>query len=283
MTKILVDPTREHPMAPQRKDEPVWPQKMFVIEMRAQREAAGLSRGKLAEALGCTPQWLAKVETYDKSPSEGLADDLDTYFKTGGTFHRLWEQLVDARKRGLIPSGFRRLIDAEKSTTGISFYEPLLIPGLFQTEEYARLMFTAGRRPDKIEELVAIRMERQSIFSKEDPPWVFLLIREAVIRDLHPEVRLGQCKRLLDLMSLPKISIQVIPKNALVFNPTGFQVLNFDKDTDVAYMEGSDGNGRMLTDPEVVRRLAVMFNVTRSDALSAEESENLIRTIMEDE
>ncbi|WP_157964020.1 helix-turn-helix domain-containing protein [Actinocorallia populi] len=270
-------------MAPQRKDEPLWPQKMFALEMRARREAAGLSRNRLAEALGCTPQWLAKVETYDKTPSEALADDLDTYFKAGGAFHRLWEEIIDARKRGLMPSGFRRLIDAEKGTTGISFYEPMLIPGLFQTEEYARLMFSAGHRPDRIEELVAIRLERQAIFLKENPPWAFLLIREAVIRDLLPDVRLGQCKRLLDLMSLSKISIQIIPKSARVFHPTGFQVLNFDKDADVAYMEGSDGNGRLLTEPGVVRRLAVLFNVIRSDALPAEETENLIRTIMEDE
>ncbi|GAA0945061.1 helix-turn-helix transcriptional regulator [Actinocorallia libanotica] len=270
-------------MAPQHKDEPAWPQKMFVIEMRARREAAGLSRNKLAEALGCTPQWLAKVEACEKSPSEALSEDLDTYFKSGGTFHRLWKEIMDARRRGLIPSGFRRLIDAEKITTGISFYEPVLIPGLFQTEEYARLVFSTSHHHDRIEELVAIRMGRQAILQKENPPWIFLLIRESVVRDLHPEIRLGQCKQLLDLMGHPKFSVQIIPKNALVFHSAGFQVLNFAVEADLAYLEGSYGNGRMLTDPEAVRRLAVLFNVTRSDALSAEESENMICTIMEDE
>lgn len=268
-------------MAPQRKDEPIWPQKMFVIEMRARREAAGLSRNKLAEALGCTPQWLAKVETFDKSPSEGLAEDLDTYFTASGAFHRLWVEILEVRKRRLIPSGFRPLINVEKESSQISIYEPLLITGLFQTEEYARLVFSAEHPPDKSNELVAIRMERQALFHKADPPWIFLLIREAVIRDLASDVCAGQCKHLLDLMSQLRVSVQIIPTNAPVFQPSGFQVLSFNKTADVAYVEGANGYGQMLTEVEAVRGFTVLFNVIRSTALSVEDSENLIRTIME--
>jgi transcriptional regulator with XRE-family HTH domain len=58
-------------MATSRKIVPSPYQEMFVTEMRARREAACLSRNKLAEALGCTPQWLAKVESFEKPPSEG--------------------------------------------------------------------------------------------------------------------------------------------------------------------------------------------------------------------
>jgi len=94
------------------------PQKSFVIEMRARREAAGLSRYKLAERLGC-PQWLGKVENFEKPPSEGPTDDLDTFFATGGTFRRLWEQMVEARRLGLIPSGFRPLAEAERESVQI--------------------------------------------------------------------------------------------------------------------------------------------------------------------
>ncbi|TDC58309.1 XRE family transcriptional regulator [Actinomadura sp. KC345] len=131
-------------MAPSRDTNPSAYQDMFVSELRARREASGLSRNKLAAALDCTPQWIAKVETFEKPPSEGLADDLDTYFKTSGTFDRMWAKHVMARKQGLIPTGFRPLIEAEKGTLEMSTYEPLLIPGLFQTEEYARLVLSAG-------------------------------------------------------------------------------------------------------------------------------------------
>lgn len=268
-------------MAPQRGHEPIGPQKSFMIEMRARREAAGLSRHKLAEALGCTPQWLAKVENFDKPPSEGLSDDLDTYFATGGSFRRLWEQMVEARKQGLIPSRFRPLIEAEKEANQICIYEPLLIPGLFQVVEYARLVLSAGRRSEKAEELVAIRMERQVLHGRADPPWLFLMIKEAVIRDMPLEVRPEQCKKLLDLTQEPKLSIQIIPTSAHVFEPSGFQVLSFDNMADVAYVEGANGYGQMFSGAEDVHGFTVLFNVIRSAALPADETENLIRTIME--
>ncbi|TDC91230.1 helix-turn-helix transcriptional regulator [Actinomadura sp. 7K507] len=117
-------------MASSRDTNPSAYQEMFVNELRARREASGLSRNKLAAALGCTPQWIAKVETFEKPPSEGLADDLDTYFQTGGMFRRAWEKHVEARKHGLIPNAVRPLVDAEKEANQINIYEPLLVTGL---------------------------------------------------------------------------------------------------------------------------------------------------------
>jgi transcriptional regulator with XRE-family HTH domain len=87
-------------MAPSRDTNPSAYQEVFVDELRSRREASGLSRNKLAAALGCTPQWLAKVETFEKPPSGSLADDLDTYFQLRGTFRRMWEKHQGARKRG---------------------------------------------------------------------------------------------------------------------------------------------------------------------------------------
>lgn len=269
-------------MAPTRDTNPSAYQEMFVHDLRARREASGLSRNKLAAALGCTPQWIAKVETFEKPPSEGLADDLDTYFQLGGGFRRMWEKHQEARKRGLIPTGFRPLISAEKEALQISIYEPVLITGLFQTEEYARLVFENGPQPDRADELVAIRMERQALLTASNAPRVFLLIRESVLRDVPSEVRSGQCKRLLDVAGLPTVSVQVLPTCANVFEATGFQVLTFEQSADVAYIEGAGGNGQMLTEAVVVQNLAVLFNVARSEALSAGESAALIQTIMED-
>ncbi|WP_141578056.1 helix-turn-helix transcriptional regulator [Actinomadura sp. WMMA1423] len=268
-------------MAPSRDTNPSAYQEVFVSELRARREASGLSRNKLAAALGCTPQWIAKVEIFEKPPSESLADDLDTYFQLGGTFRRMWEMHLEVRKRGLIPSGFRPLIEAEKKTDQVSIYEPLLIPGLFQTEEYARLVLGANRRPDKLEELVSIRLGRQAVLDKAEPPWIFLLIREAVIRDLPAGVILGQCKRLLELAERTTISVQVVPTGAHLFHPAGFQILGFPQAPSIAYMEGTGEHGQTLTNPEAVRRLAVLFNLARSEALSAEDSMASIRNYME--
>ncbi|TDB97221.1 helix-turn-helix transcriptional regulator [Actinomadura sp. 7K534] len=268
-------------MAPSRDTNPSAYQEMFVNELRARREAAGLSRNKLAAALGCTPQWIAKVESFEKPPSEGLADDLDTYFQLGGTFRRMLEKHLEARRNGLIPNGFRPLAEAEPEASRISIYEPLLLTGLLQTEEYARFVLGAGLRADKVDELVAIRMERQAILRRPDPPWMFVLIREAVIRDLRREYRAEQCKRLLDVLEHPKIALQVIPADAAVFQPCGFQLLGFKQAPDVGYVDGVGQHGQVLTNPHDVQELAILFNVIRTAALSGAESENLIRTIME--
>ncbi|MWA00807.1 DUF397 domain-containing protein [Actinomadura sp. LD22] len=133
-------------MAPASDANPSVHQEVFVSELCARREAAKLSRNKLAAALGCTPQWLAKVEKFEKPPSEGLADDLDTRFQTGGMFRRIWERHVEARKRCLIPSAVRPLVEAEKEAHQINIFEPLLVTGLLQTEEYARFVFSSGTR-----------------------------------------------------------------------------------------------------------------------------------------
>lgn len=268
-------------MANRRISEAFGPRKSFVIEMRARREAAGLSRYKLAETLGCSAQWLAKVENSEKPPSEGLADDLDTFFKTGGGFRRLWEQMVEARRQGLISNGFRPLVEAEKEAKRIAIYEPLLVTGLAQTKEFATHVLSVGARPEKAEELVAIRMERQGILRRPESPWLFILIHERVIRGIRETFREEQCKHLLDLMSDPKISIQVIPDSAAVYQPGGFQLLSFEETAEVAYIDGVGGHGQMLTDPHEVQDLAVLFDVIRSAALSATESERLIRSIME--
>jgi len=268
-------------MTPSRDTTPSAFQEVFVNELRARREAAGLSRNKLAAALGCTPQWIAKVETFEKPPSEGLADDLDTYFQLGGAFRRMLDKHIEARRRGLIPSGFRPLAEAEPDASQFSIFAPLLIPGLLQTEEHARMVFEAEQRSDKAEELLAVRMERQALLKKADPPLLFLLIREAVLRDLHTEIKEGQCKRLLDMFEEPNFFVQVIPSQARVFQGGGFQVLSFDDGSDVVYVDGAGGNGQMITHLARVRRLVVLFNKIRAAALSVEESEGLIRTIME--
>lgn len=157
----------------------------------------------------------------------------------------------------------------------------MLIPGIMQAEDYARLVLSAEQHPNKIEELLAIRMGRQAILTKADPPWVFLLIRESVIRDLPAEVRSEQCKRLIDANQQPNISVQILPRSSHVFQESGFQVLSFKDSPDVVYVDGAGGHGQLLTDPGDVRGLTVLFNVIRSAALSARESKNLICMIME--
>ncbi|GAB2857393.1 helix-turn-helix transcriptional regulator [Actinocorallia aurea] len=256
-------------------------QRLFTEELKARREAGGLSRVRLAESLGCTRQWLDKVETLERTPSGGLADDLDTYFKTGGTYRRLWEALREVRKLVLVPTGFLPIIDIEKESNRIRVYEPMLIPGLFQTEEYARTAFAVAHEPPQVEEQVAIRMARQEIMDKSSPPWIFLLLRESALRDVPAHLLPEQCKRLLDVSERLRVSVQLLPMGAPVFVGGAFQITSTEA-ADVVFADAANGCGQTIQDPEKVATFALNFEQIRSSALSAEETRSLIRRIMED-
>ncbi|MEO5876211.1 MAG: DUF5753 domain-containing protein, partial [Streptosporangiaceae bacterium] len=193
----------------------------------------------------------------------------------------MWDKYAEAKRQRLIPSKFRPLTKAELEATQICLFAPILVPGLFQTEMLARLVLSAEQPREKVEGMLAVRMERQSILTKVNPPWVLLLISESTLRNIPPEVREEQCKRLLDLVDETNIAAQLIPLYAQVFQSSGFQLLSFDRGPDVAYIDGAGVHGQMLTDLSDVRGLTVLFSMIRTAALPARESEDLIRTIME--
>src|SRR4051812_45163224 len=107
----------------------------FAALLRAHREAAQLSAARLAELLGCTPQWISHIEHHRKLPSEAFAIDLDTYFKTApvNTFHCMWEEIKRAGKHRVLPPGFPAYLKLESEASSIRKYEALLVSGLLQT------------------------------------------------------------------------------------------------------------------------------------------------------
>ncbi|MDX6742034.1 helix-turn-helix transcriptional regulator [Actinocorallia sp. A-T 12471] len=275
---------RETPVTVEKILEISSPQRMFVAEMRALREASGASRNKIAQSLDCTPQWLAKVESFEKPPSEALATGLDRFHNTRGTFRRLWDEFDDDRKRGLVANGARRLFDVEPKATHMIAYEPLIISGLVQTEEVVRRMHLGGGvHPQEAEDYVSMRMERQKkIFDRPDAPWLFLVMREAALRDMPRDLRAGQAQKLLQLLELSRrISIQIVPPEELAGDPSGFAVLSFPKEPDMAYIESSGRTSRTTEDPEIITRLTEIFNRLRSSALSVRESRRVIQKYVE--
>ena len=156
--------TRESLDGTPARPHPLGPQKMFVVAMRVRgRPVPQQARGhpRMHAAVG------RQVETFEKPPLEGLADDMDTFWRTGGTFRRMWDELAEARKQRLIPSEFRPLGgEAGRGRDGDLPYGPVLI----QAEEPSPSEWT------------------QAVLDKGEPPWLFLSIHEAVIRNLHAEV-----------------------------------------------------------------------------------------------
>jgi transcriptional regulator with XRE-family HTH domain len=271
-------------MPPQRERDPDPLLDTFGSELRFRRDAAGLSRNKLAEALGCTGQWIGAVEFGDKPPSEEFAIDLDTFFDTGGLFHRLWEKIKKNRRKRALPQGFPGFLQMEAATASMQIFEAQLITGLLQTEDYAREVLRTVADPDKIEELLTIRMERQKILDEANAPRLWIVMDEAVLHRPIGGSKL-MCAQLLHLAEAarqPKITIQVVAthRGSYAGLEGSFTVLSFHDGPDVAYVENC-GTGWTIREPGAVAAYDVRFDLVRSAAKPDDESLDLITAAME--
>ncbi|GAA2091833.1 helix-turn-helix domain-containing protein [Actinomadura alba] len=259
----------------------------FGAVLRAHREEAGLSRAQLAEALGCSPQWIEKLET-GKKPSKESAIDLDTFFKIPArTFQRMWEEIEGAGRRPAAPPGFRRYVELEKQASKIRTFEALLITGLFQTADYARTVLASFLAPEAVEPALATRMERKQILTGDHPPRMWLTIDEWVLRRTvgGPAVMRDQLRHLLELGEHPHTMIQILPRHTtdqyVGALSASLTLLGFDGSSEVAYAEAA-GQGNLIQEPHAVADCAIRYETLRGHALSVAESRHLIEKVMED-
>lgn len=256
----------------------------FGAVLRAHREAAGLSRPQLAEALGCTYQWIEKLETAQRPPSEATATDLDTYFTTPATFHTMWTEIRRTGRCPELPPGFSGFIELEAKATIMYIFENMVITGLFQTPAYAYEVLKAGRKPEVIEQLVATRIQRQQILTRDDPPEIVLILDEwALHRPIgDAETRKEQLRHLMDLAEQPNITVQIVPCRTGTYAglPGAFILLGFDDAPDLAYVEGH-AEDQVIDQPDRVRTHELRFSLIRGAAISADDSLKLLRTVWE--
>lgn len=252
----------------------------FGSELRRYREAAGMSQQELGDCIFCTGSLVGQIETAHKVPTREFAERADAALMTDGCFSRL----VGLVLRSQLPTWFQAYADMEAKATYISTYQCQLVYGLLQTEEYARAVLATGR-PDKLDELLAARMERQRILKREHPPLTLVVLDEAVLhRPIGgPEVMRKQLHHLLGLQDERWIRLQVLP-----FGVGGhasldgsFNLLRFDDDPDVIYTEDLI-SGHMTANPDTIRDAALRYADLQGAALSMEDSAELIKGVLEE-
>jgi transcriptional regulator with XRE-family HTH domain len=144
---------------------------LFAKTLRKHREKRGLSREELAAEVHHSASTIANVETGYRAPTVEQARDFDEFFDTPGTFVDL-----EGRLHGLpFSAGFRPFKDVEAECVVLKLYEPLLVPGLLQTEDYMRAVFEThpGVTPELVDERTAGRLARQGVLARESPPRVW--------------------------------------------------------------------------------------------------------------
>jgi transcriptional regulator with XRE-family HTH domain len=137
----------------------------FGSELRRAREAAGLSREEFGKLVNYAPSTIGAFEIGERFPQPPLVEGADTRLNTDGLFGRMYEALLTSY---VYPESFRPWVDIERDATALRSYELAYLPGLLQTEEYARALLQSGR--GDVDSKVAARMERQEILKRDGPP-----------------------------------------------------------------------------------------------------------------
>jgi transcriptional regulator with XRE-family HTH domain len=255
----------------------------FAEELRAHRAQAGMSRDELAAKTSYSPSLIAMIETGRRSPSRKLAELLDVVFSLPGTFARAEKRLRDVP----FPASFRPFVPHEAEATTLRWYEHSLVPGLLQTEDYARAVLSTrpNTTEDEIEELLAARMRRQEVLSRDDPPLLYILLDEGVLyREVGTaQVMFAQLVHLAYMSRHPNITIQVVPYSAGAHSGLlgSFVMAELDDLPAIAYLETA-AEGETAEDPSVVARIALTFDNLRSKALPDVASRDMIMKVAEE-
>jgi transcriptional regulator with XRE-family HTH domain len=252
----------------------------FGSELRRYREATGMTQGELGDTIFCTGSLIGQIETAHKVPTREFAERVDAALLTDGAFSRL----VGLVLRSQLPAWFQAYAEMEAKATYISTYQAQLVYGLLQTEEYARAVLATGL-PDKLDDLVAARIERQRLLKREQPPLTLVVLDEAALhRPIGSrEIMRNQLAHLLSFRDQRWVHIQVLPfeagEHASLIG--SFNTLRFDDDPDIVYTEDLI-SGHMTANPDTVRESALRYASVQASALSVEESAALIARVMEE-
>lgn len=194
-------------------------------ELRQLREAAGKTGDEAAVALGWSDSKISRIETGRVSVTWGdVSDMLDLY---GVTDTAARDSLIalarEARKQGwwhsysdIIDRPYATHIGLETAAESLRIFEPLTVPGLLQTEPYARVIIATSIRElgaEEIERRIEVRLRRQDIvFKNEDPMRLNIVLDEAALRRETggPAIMAGQVKRLIEAAGHPRIRLQVL-------------------------------------------------------------------------
>ncbi|MBA0053197.1 XRE family transcriptional regulator [Streptomyces sp. AJS327] len=251
----------------------------FGSELRRIRIKCGLSQEETARKAHTTQSMLSKVEFAKRVPSAELARDLDVALNTDGYFLRLHPLVL----RHSYPKWFVSFVELEQTAAQIRTVQTMVLPGLLQTEEYARAVLDT-MRPDHLDDLVTARASRQDVFDRKDRPRCWFIIDEYVLlRHLGgPEVMRQQFGRMLELGREPRNVIQVIPRETAAHPGVNgaFTLLGFDEGSDVLHVDGFS-QGRTTANTEEVNEATRIYDLLRATALSPEASAEVIGAHME--
>jgi transcriptional regulator with XRE-family HTH domain len=253
-------------------------------ELRRLRENQQLTLQEVADRLGWSRATVSRLETGQTRPHHGdVADLLDLYGISSPDRDALIELARQAKQRGWWTAYVDVFTDSyvgfEDEASRICTWDPQLIHGLLQTEDYARAVITTGRMlsGSAVERRIAARKIRQKLLDRDDAPELYAVLDEAVLRRPigGPAVMSTQLLALVEAARRPHVTIRVLPYAAGEHAGLDgrFTMLSFPDpaDPDIAYVEGTMGNVYLESSQETEQHRN-RYEQIRKSSLSAVES-----------
>jgi transcriptional regulator with XRE-family HTH domain len=258
------------------------------------REKAGLRREEAATVLRVAPTTIRRMETAEvalKIPyvqlllkAYGIAtDEADAFVTLAEEANKpgWWQRFHD-----ILPDWFSVHVSLEGAASLIRSYEPHFIPGLLQTEDYARAILRTGSvgqiRPDEIERHVALRMERQTLLTRPDAPRLWVVLDETVLRRPvgTPAVMRAQADRLLKAATMPNVTVQIAEfasgHHPGTYGPFVLFRFAVPELPDMVYVEYLTGAVYLDERAEVASHLEVMDHMV-AQAATAQRTKEILR------
>jgi transcriptional regulator with XRE-family HTH domain len=258
------------------------------------RERAGLKREEAARVLRVAPATVRRMEMAEvalKIPylqlllkSYGVSDDeAEAFVQLAEEANRpgWWQRFHD-----ILPGWFSMYVSLEGAATLIRSYEPHFVPGILQTEEYARGVLKSGAigqtRPEDIERHVALRMQRQNLLTREGAPRIWAVMDETALRRPvgGPEVMRAQIDKLIEATKLSNVTLQIVPfstgPHSGTYGPFVLFRFAMPELPDMVYSEYLTGAVYLDERTEVATHLEVMDRMA-AQAATAHRTKEILR------
>ncbi|MGW1088218.1 helix-turn-helix domain-containing protein [Streptomyces sp. NPDC002596] len=261
------------------------PRAFYGCELRRLREAAGLSQEQLGERVFCSGSYIGQFESANRRPQIDMSRVFDQLFGSGEHL----ERLCRLARKSKVASYFADAAELQERAKSIEEYSSLVVPGLLQTEAYARALTQAAQpftTSSVIEGHVRTRMDRAQLLDSPTAPILWVIVHEAALRVLvgGSAVMAEQLTHLAEQnRSRTRIVAQVLPFSAGAppFLDTSVTLMRFTDAPPAVYTEGAYG-GQLIEESTVVDQFRSAYDLARAAALSPEASLALIESAAKD-
>jgi transcriptional regulator with XRE-family HTH domain len=255
-------------------DKPLTALEFYGQELQRRRELRGLTQAQLGALVVISPQMIAHFEAGRRKPHLDDARRLDQALGTDGFFTRFRRTLDDTR----FADYFAIAAEMESQAIGLKCYGSTLVPGILQTEHYARAVFNAfevNPTSADVERRVANRRERAKLLDDARGAIVWAVLDENVIRRRvgGGQAMAAQLRHITTLAYCGRLRVHVLPfaVGAHALLESMVTLMRFADAPSVAYVEGLH-TGRVLDDPATVDACQIAYDLAMSDALCSAES-----------